>query len=193
MATIGQFYYRVIVASDDKYYLTSDECTPKSFGDDGQILDGIYSNIVPLGTSWKKIGIQAPPGTQVVFGEGETAKTILIGRTGLYELDEDGITVSAITFIQPVNYVLDGSATAEALINGLEKIAEQSQIIQDLSDSLEKASTEESKKIIIDNLAIASTKLEEAIALYQSGLRGIYKKEGYDDLENVIVDYVTAD
>jgi hypothetical protein len=65
------------------------------------------------------VGIQAPSGTKVVLNED---KTILIGRTGIYELDED-ISITSLYFIKPKVYIIDQEATDAALQKGSQDLA----------------------------------------------------------------------
>ena len=65
----------------------------------------IYKDIVKASSAkqFTKVGIQAPPGAQVVMNE---SKTIMIGRTGIYELDED-IAITSMRFVRPTIYIKD--------------------------------------------------------------------------------------
>lgn len=63
-----------------------------------------------------KLGVQAPPGTRFILNGN---RTIMVGRTGTYELDDD-IVVTDMRFIRPLNYIPDLKATDEALRKGQE-------------------------------------------------------------------------
>lgn len=113
MANIGQLYYRVPIGTEDDgtvIYSTSTQLATSFFG----------VNLVGLmGTSaWTKVGIQAPPGTQMVMNG---IKEILMGRTGIYELDED-ISITDLQFKQPQNYIEDIDAEEKAKSDGLKMI-----------------------------------------------------------------------
>lgn len=113
MANIGQLYYRVPIGTDNDgavIYSTSTQLATSFFG----------VNLVGLmGTSaWTKVGIQAPPGTQMVMNG---IKEILMGRTGIYELDED-ISITDLQFKQPQNYIEDTKAEEQAKSDGLKMI-----------------------------------------------------------------------
>lgn len=113
MANIGQLYYRVPIGTDDDgaiIYSTSTQLATSFFG----------VNLVGLmGTSaWTKVGIQAPPGTQMVMNG---IKEILMGRTGIYELDED-ISITDLQFKQPQNYIEDTDQEEQAKSDGLKMI-----------------------------------------------------------------------
>ena len=64
------------------------------------------------GVSWIKLGIQAPPGSQWQIND----KKILIGRTGMYELDDD-IIVSRLQYL--------GGDYKNIIIDYLEKAKEE--------------------------------------------------------------------
>ena len=98
MSAIGQIYYRVVDSSstgDGKHYISS--------GID------IYNDVVNASGArqFVKVGIQAPPGAQIVMN---TSKTIMVGRTGIYELDED-IAITNMYFVRPKNYIKDDVET----------------------------------------------------------------------------------
>ena len=94
MSAIGQIYYRVVDTSS-----TGDGKHDISSGID------IYNDIVNASSAkqFTKVGIQAPPGAQVVMN---ASKTIMIGRTGIYELDED-IVITSMKFVRPTVYIKD--------------------------------------------------------------------------------------
>ena len=98
MSAIGQIYYRVVDTSstgEGRHYISS--------GID------IYNDVVNASSArqFTKVGIQAPPGAQVVMN---ASKTIMIGRTGIYELDED-IAITSMYFVRPKNYIKDEEET----------------------------------------------------------------------------------
>ena len=73
MPTVGQIYYNVIDNNSGSYASSKED---------------IYTDLVAqVGASqFNKVGVQAPPGTKMVMNE---SKQIMVGRTGIYELDED--------------------------------------------------------------------------------------------------------
>ena len=73
MPSIGQVYYNVLDTSSGEYI---------SSGID------IFSNIITAygATEVTKVGIQATSGTRVVMNE---TRTIMIGRTAIYDLDDN--------------------------------------------------------------------------------------------------------
>ena len=54
--------------------------------------------------SLNKIGIQAPPGTKIQFDENGN-KIIMVGATGIYELDN--ILINYLSFIKPNKFEKD--------------------------------------------------------------------------------------
>lgn len=81
MARVGQLYYNVIVNG----------------ANESNIEDIKAKNIIE-GKIITKLGIQAPAGTRAYINN----KTILIGRTGIYELDDD-ILINSISFVDYTN------------------------------------------------------------------------------------------
>lgn len=187
MSAIGQIYYNVIDTSstgDGKHYISS--------GID------IYNDIVNASSAkqFTKVGIQAPPGAQVVMN---TSKTIMIGRTGIYELDED-IAITNMYFVRPKNYIRDDKETES-------KKQEGEKIIKDAKVALEAAvaalGTEPSDpssdayKTYWEGYNEAHERyiaaFQKGSAILNQGLNGVYKLDEnnpYGDLENVIVDFI---
>ena len=66
-------------------------------------------NILKGFNNVKKIGIQAPPGTKFTFNKATTQDTgewIMVGRTGIYELNDD-IVINYLRFQRPQNYIIN--------------------------------------------------------------------------------------
>ena len=101
MPTVGQIYYNVIDNNSGSYVSS------------GQ---NIFSDIVvQVGASqFNKVGVQAPAGTKIVMNE---SKTIMVGRTGIYELDDD-IAITNMYFIRPRKYEKDEEASQQAIEQG---------------------------------------------------------------------------
>lgn len=198
MSTVGQVYYNVIDNNSGKYI---------SSGID--IFQDIVSSYTgKTGSVFSKLGVQATPGTQVVFNEN---KTIMIGRTGIYELD-DSISIGSMRFVKPRKYQLDQALTDEALEQGTEgMIAADTKRKEDLEAFHEKWPDgapsketdpaqytqywEEYNGIQSDYIAA----YQEALNLYNQGVNGIYvlpdpenpdSALNYSDLYNVIVDFI---
>ena len=103
MPTVGQVYYNVIDNNSGSYVSS------------GQ---NIFSDIIAqVGASqFNKVGVQAPAGTKIVMNE---SKTIMVGRTGIYELDDD-IAITNMYFIRPRKYEKDEEASQQAIEQGTE-------------------------------------------------------------------------
>ena len=194
MATVGQIYYNVIDNNSGSYIKSGED---------------IFTDIVnQIGASqFNKVGIQASPGTQIVMNN---AKTIMVGRTGIYELDDD-IAITAMYFVRPRKYEKDEEASAEAIEQGVARM-------QAAEDVRERAL----EQFYVDNPVIPDRETDpegyqaywdaynniqmtyiaayqEALNLYNSGINGIYvlpnpgdvdAPENYQDLYNVIIDFI---
>lgn len=168
MSQIGQTYYRI----PGDY--TSDSGTVSYISN---ITDtALYSDVLKaIGASQlTKVGIQAPPGTQMVLNQ---IKYVMIGRTGIYELDED-IAITELYFIRPKTYIEDEEATANN--------KEQGQAIMDAAE----------QAFAIADVSTPEKKNEALKAYYESYSEGyaLYTTIEYTstdgDLENVIIDYI---
>lgn len=194
MATVGQIYYNVIDNNSGSYIKSGED---------------IFTDIVnQIGASqFNKVGIQASPGTQIVMNN---AKTIMVGRTGIYELDDD-IAITAMYFVRPRKYEKDEEASAEAIEQGVTRM-------RAAEDARERAL----EQFYVDNPVIPDRETDpegyqaywdaynniqmtyiaayqEALNLYNSGINGIYvlpnpgdvnAPENYQDLYNVIIDFI---
>lgn len=194
MTYVGQVYYNVVDNNMGDY---------TSSGID------IFSDIVSAygAKQINKLGIQAPPGTQVVMNN---SKTIMVGRTGMYELDED-IYITNMYFVKPRKYIKDEGASREALEQGeagMQKANDDRQT--DLNQFYINWPDIPDKDNDYDNyLAYWDayndiqekyiTAYEEALRLFNQGSNGIYilpnpndadAKENFEDLYNVIVDFI---
>lgn len=164
MANIGQLYYRVPIGTEDDGTIV--------YSTSSQLINSFFDvNLVGLtgATIWTKVGIQAPPGTQMIMND---IKEILIGRTGIYELDED-ISITGLQFKQPQNYIEDIAAEEQAKEEGL-RVIEQAMNAREeaylswtsnLADSWLKIKEEIQKKeqeilVIEDELKILNQELE---------------------------------
>lgn len=194
MATVGQIYYNVIDNNSGSYIKSGED---------------IFTDIVnQIGASqFNKVGIQASPGTQIVMNN---AKTIMVGRTGIYELDDD-IAITAMYFVRPRKYEKDEEASAEAIEQGVARM-----------QAAEEARERALEQFYVDNPVIPDRETDpegyqaywdaynniqmtyiaayqEALNLYNSGINGIYvlpnpgdvnAPENYQDLYNVIIDFI---
>lgn len=194
MATVGQVYYNVLDNNSGGYI---------SSGTD------IFSDIVAAygALQFNKLGIQAPPGTKVVMN---SAKTIMIGRTGMYELDDD-IAVTNMYFVRPRKYVKDEDASNEAIEEGTAKMiaadeareASLTEFYKNNPTVPDKDTNPTGYQAYWDAYnAIQATYIaayQEGLNLYNQGVNGIYilpnpnnvdAAENYQDLYNVIVDFI---
>ena len=127
------------------------------------------------------------------------SKTIMIGRTGIYELDED-IAITSMYFVRPKNYIKDEEETELKKQQG-------EKIIKDAKAALEAAikalgeeptdQTSEAYKTYWNGYNEANdtyiAAFQEGSATLNQGLNGVYKLDEdnpYGDLENVIVDFI---
>ena len=187
MPTVGQVYYNVIDNNSGSYVSS------------GQ---NIFSDIIAqVGASqFNKVGVQAPAGTKIVMNE---SKTIMVGRTGIYELDDD-IAINNMYFIRPRKYEKDEEASQQAIEQGTEGMQAAD---KKRADDLEQFYKEnpvmpdpdtdpEGYRAYWDSYNNIQTTYIEA---YQTALSGIYvlpnpdnidAPENYQDLYNVIIDFI---
>lgn len=151
-------------------------------------------------TSFSKLGIQAPPGTKVRLNLN---KLIMIGRTGVYELDED-IEITGLQFERPKKYIVDTIATQDSLwqgIDGFETAERDRKIALSDLDNKYKNKDKDSDywKRYTEIQDAYAERYAEAQAKYVAGVNGIYilpnpdkedADENYEELYNVIVDFV---
>lgn len=194
MPTVGQVYYNVIDNNSGSYVSS------------GQ---NIFSDIIAqVGASqFNKVGVQAPAGTKIVMNE---SKTIMVGRTGIYELDDD-IAITNMYFIRPRKYEKDEEASQQAIEQGTEGMQAAD---KKRADDLEQFYKEnpvmpdpdtdpEGYRAYWDSYNnIQTTYIEAyqtALSLYNQGVNGIYvlpnpdnidAPKNYQDLYNVIIDFI---
>lgn len=194
MPTVGQVYYNVIDNNSGSYVSS------------GQ---NIFSDIIAqVGASqFNKVGVQAPAGTKIVMNK---SKTIMVGRTGIYELDDD-IAITNMYFIRPRKYEKDEEASQQAIEQGTEGMQAAD---KKRADDLEQFYKEnpvmpgpdtdpEGYRAYWDSYNnIQTTYIEAyqtALSLYNQGVNGIYvlpnpdnidAPENYQDLYNVIIDFI---
>lgn len=194
MPTVGQVYYNVIDNNSGSYVSS------------GQ---NIFSDIIAqVGASqFNKVGVQAPAGTKIVMNE---SKTIMVGRTGIYELDDD-IAITNMYFIRPRKYEKDEEASQQAIEQGTEGMqAADKKRANDLEQFYKENpvmpdpdTDPEGYRAYWDSYNnIQTTYIEAyqvALSLYNQGINGIYvlpnpdnidAPENYQDLYNVIIDFI---
>ena len=189
MSAVGQVYYHVLDNNTGEYISNIDESS--FFG----------TNIIKDYGTVSKLGIQAPPGTVVVLN---TSKTIMIGRTGIYELDA-GILITSIVFQQPRNYKKLNDETNAVLrdsgnaINSIEQSRAQSISSLGTPPVLPEDPTEAEVNTYTNywnrynNIQSNYASVYEGyLAQYNQGLAGIYTldEQNPGDLYNVVVDFI---
>lgn len=186
MSAIGQIYYRVVDTSstgDGKHYISS--------GID------IYNDIVSASSAkqFTKVGIQAPPGAQVVMN---ASKTIMIGRTGIYELDED-IVITSMKFVRPTVYIKDEKESESKKQEGEKIIKEAKVALEAAIAALGEEPTDptsDAYKTYWNGYNEANetyiTAFQKGSAILNQGLNGVYKEDKtvIGELDNVIVDFI---
>lgn len=186
MSAIGQIYYRVVDTSstgDGKHYISS--------GID------IYNDIVSASSAkqFTKVGIQAPPGAQVVMN---ASKTIMIGRTGIYELDED-IVITSMKFVRPTVYIKDEKESESKKQEGEKIIKEAKVALEAAIAALGEEPTDptsDAYKTYWNGYNEANetyiTAFQKGSAILNQGLNGVYKEDKtvVGELDNVIVDFI---
>lgn len=186
MSAIGQIYYRVVDTSstgDGKHYISS--------GID------IYNDIVSASSAkqFTKVGIQAPPGAQVVMN---ASKTIMIGRTGIYELDED-IVITSMKFVRPIVYIKDEEESESKKQEGEKIIKEAKAALEAAIAALGKEPTDptsDAYKTYWNGYNEANETyiiaFQKGSTILNQGLNGVYKedKTAISELDNVIVDFI---
>lgn len=186
MSAIGQIYYRVVDTSstgDGKHYISS--------GID------IYNDIVNASSAkqFTKVGIQAPPGAQVVMN---ASKTIMIGRTGIYELDED-IVITSMKFVRPTVYIKDEKESESKKQEGEKIIKEAKAALEAAIAALGEEPTDPTSDAYKTYWNGYNEANETYIAAFQKGrailnqgLNGVYKEDKtvIGELDNVIVDFI---
>lgn len=194
MTYVGQVYYNVI---------------DNNIGDYTSSGINIFEDIIKAygAKQVNKLGVQAPPGTQIVVNN---SKTIMIGRTGMYELDED-IYITNMYFVRPRKYIKDEVASKKALEQGEQGMKDadtqrQADLVQFHIDypSIPDKDNDYDNYIAYwdaynDIQEKYITAYEEALRLFNQGSNGIYTlpnpnnvnaPENYQDLYNVIVDFI---
>lgn len=194
MPTVGQIYYNVIDNNSGSYVSS------------GQ---NIFSDIVVQvrASQFNKVGVQAPAGTKIVMNE---SKTIMVGRTGIYELDDD-IAITNMYFIRPRKYEKDEEASQQAIEQGTagmqaadkKRSEDLERFYKENPDMPDQDTDPEGYKAYWDaynNIQTAYIEAyQTALSLYNQGVNGIYvlpnpdnvdAPENYQDLYNVIIDFI---
>lgn len=158
-------------------------------------------NILKDFNNVKKIGIQAPPGTKFTFNKATTQDTgewIMVGRTGIYELNDD-IVIDYLRFQRPQNYIINKelSQQLQATGTGIMKAARDTflQKINELEKTLGQAPdrTEAGSEYWTEyNNAHQNyiTQYKSGLGIYLKGKAGVYVPDPtIVDLYNIIIDF----
>lgn len=126
-------------------------------------------------------------------------KEIMVGRTGIYELDEN-FTVTELGFIRPRKYELSVGQTQDALNNGMTQLetAKKNFDAAVAAITAEEGTAEYWKQY---NTCYSDYRREyqTAYALFLQGVNGIYIRpnendadadENFEELENIIIDFL---
>lgn len=201
MANVGQIIYNLEDYNSSGGYIstangnTTQTITSATDPDyETNKIDIFTRNLVEIYASkqFSKVGIQAPPGTKLVMN---TNKNIMIGRTGVYELDED-IAITGLYFLRPKNYILDTETTEKNFSDGKKKLEAAETARKASMAELEKKYPEHNNAYWAEYNQIQAVYDEAyrvALAQYNTGINGVYKLDAenpYKDLYNVIIDFI---
>lgn len=164
-------------------------------------IDIFGTNILKGFNNVKKIGIQAPPGTKFTFNKAtmqDTGEWIMVGRTGIYELNDDTV-INYLRFQRPQNYIVNKelSQQLQATGTGIMKVARDTflQKINELEKTLGQAPdrTEAGSEYWTEyNNAHQNyiTQYKSGLGIYLKGKAGVYVPDPtIVDLYNIIIDF----
>lgn len=146
------------------------------------------------GVSLTRVGIQAPPGTQIIFNEDHP---ITIGRTGIYEIEAE---IKNMYIIRVANYIhkeqqerTDKNAGANDMKDAVQRYWENFFSLHPIPTV--EASTEVWNTFDA-SFKVARNEFDElystGLGQYLTGLNGEYEidsQKPYVDVENLIIDY----
>ena len=145
-----------------------------------------------------KLGIQCEPGERwtIETSSGNEPKEIMVGRSGVYELDND-IIVSLLKYNPRKGYILNEEKTNEAINKGLlglnaaedERTRSLKEFGIDMSDTNNLTQDQVNEYNNIQNKFQQAYKI--AYATYIRGVNGIYE-ESEENIKpkNIIIDFV---
>ena len=167
MASYGQYYYQVFNELENKYESSSPDFTP-------------YKNIVKSGETWRKLGIQAPPGTRFYLNNNKTF-SFLIGKSGVYEIED--VFITGLEFLPEYDYEYNEEATNAKKNEYENKIADAQAFYKDnIQDN----------PFNIELLQQYQSMINEAAILLQDYHYGVYTKTSdIIPIYNLIIDYLT--
>jgi len=201
MAQPYQLYYRLEDFRTEERYQTS--------AIEGTALN-IYNDIVSQFKkgNFSKLGIQAPAGTK--FYINSSTSPIMIGRTGIYELDED-INVNFLRFEAPKNYELDEGETQKHLTNGIAQSKAAKAFYDKYMTTIAGLSGNKDSQgnytaqywkdynVIYQGGTLSngevietgySAQMDGACSEIIRGINGVYVEKGVKEINNVIIDFL---
>lgn len=142
----------------------------------------VFESLVESGTTWDKIGIQAPPGIEFIIDE----QPYIMGPSGTFELT--GVNISSFKFKELKNYSIDKNASKLAIESGRTMMQNALDKYNGLTQNLIlDENTTDNFKDITEQYFV---EYETGYALYKSGKNGIYNEDETNKiLMNIIVDY----
>lgn len=202
----GQIVFNLLDYREGKTYISTSKGNKKTtvktdspnLNANGGVKINIYENLVDKGEieEIKKLGIQAPPGTKFTINND---KNLIMGRTGVYELDEQ-FPVTQLSFERPIRYVLNEEETKTALEQGKNLLKTAKENFEQKVAAIEAPyGSEEYWKQYNTYYASYLNDYQQAYSLFLRGINGVYKRPNpddenddlnYQDLENVIIDYL---
>ena len=160
----------------------------------------IYNNIIPDDKAAIKLGIKAPPGTQVEINDS----IFMVGASGTFTVNKPGYEIKTLRFIKPVIITKNEGQSEEKMKEAIDKMgvavsnlltnSKATIAIVDGAQGESKAEFDETYTILNPsiNYAIYSTFLKEftdAYYKYGEGYRGIYNVDNISgDLQNILID-----
>lgn len=194
MATVvGQFVYNLI---DYKHQNAPFSSTQNQIFAAGSATS---TNILPANTKVRKLGIQAPPGTHFEIGvDGSNPYNIVIGRSGIYEVEEDNISIASLKILRQPIFQKNTAQTTQKLYEGAQAMAAA---WKKLKDRIGEEISEPENSQYWENFVDANEEYKKDYGLaysdYQKGISGIYEAalDGsgqplYQDIYNIVVDYI---
>ena len=137
----------------------------------------------------KKLGIQAEPGVEAYIN----GSRIIIGRSGIYELDNDNIVVESLYLKPKTLYKKDEEKTKIAQENAVETFRKLKldPYAYDHDDDGALDWNEDAMNTWVNNYKdTINPAFEEGYIQYLIGKFGSYSEDGTEDFYNLIIDFV---
>ena len=170
------------------------------------IFTDVFSQIGVTGVT--KIGIQAPPGTRFQINttvvnniddesSQATPTDIMMGRTGVYEIEVPNMNVNSLFFNKIKRYVLDIDKTNYAIDNGMRLMREAKiefeSFLSEFEELFDAAQESDSNNAFWQEYEKRHDEYvkayEEGRAVYIQGQAGVYTHSTDSDLKNIIIDF----